>query len=86
MPGAGCLPRFLHFLWIMLILSKKKFAAVAARWVECRPELRSGGMKKEPVYKAGLQEQAQMEKAPVYKTGLQEQAQMKNAPVYNTGL
>jgi hypothetical protein len=43
-------------------------------------------MKKAPVYKTGLQEQAQMKKAPVYKTGLQEQAQMKKAPVYKTGL
>jgi hypothetical protein len=56
--------------------AKKKFAARTARQVECRPELCSGEMKKAPVYKTGLQEQAQMKKAPVYKTGLQEQAQM----------
>jgi hypothetical protein len=66
--------------------AKKKFAARTARQVECRPELCSGEMKKAPVYKTGLQEQAQMKKAPVYKTGLQEQAQMKKAPVYKTGL
>jgi hypothetical protein len=51
-----------RILSIMLILSKKKFAARTALQVECRPELRSGGMKNAPVYKTGLQEQAQMNK------------------------
>ena len=36
-----------------LSASKKKFAARTARQVECRPELRSGEMKKAPVYKTG---------------------------------
>jgi hypothetical protein len=40
-------------LWIMLILSKKTFAARTVQQVACRPELCSGEMKKAPVYKTG---------------------------------
>jgi hypothetical protein len=52
----------------MLSLSKKKFTARTVLQLEGRPKLRSGEMKKAPVYKTGLHKKRRRFTKPAYKS------------------